>query len=116
MHKLSDVKALLRSRSTFHASRLTASSSSNALYGLALSGPEAPFGYASFSGRCTYQEYDWPEPIGNYEFVVYVEDRNEPGDGTDHFWIEVRGGMTMGSPAEGKAVEIQEGGDIFVPH
>ena len=48
--------------------------------------------------------------------MVYVEDRNEPGDGTDRFWIEVRGDMTMGSPAEGKAVEIQEGGDIFVPH
>jgi len=74
---------------------------SNALYGLALSGPEAPFGYASFSG--------------NYEFVVYAEDRDGLGTGTDRFWIEVRDGTTLGSPAEGKAVEIQ-GGSIVVPH
>ena len=49
-----------------------------------------PVGWAFSSGKCTYQEPDWPEPIGNYEFGVYVEDRDEPGDGTDRFWIEVR--------------------------
>jgi hypothetical protein len=47
--------------------------------------------------------------------VVYVEDRNEPGDGTDRFWIEVQGGITVESPAEDKAVGIQRG-NIVVPH
>jgi hypothetical protein len=44
-----------------------------------------------------------------------VEDRDEPGDGTDRFWIEVRDGITLGSPAEDNAVGIQ-GGNIVVPH
>ncbi|MFW9805050.1 MAG: tandem-95 repeat protein, partial [Candidatus Thorarchaeota archaeon] len=58
---------------------------SNALYGLAV-GDEGDFGWASFSGKSTYKEPDWPEPKGNYEFVVYVEDWDEPGTGTDRFW------------------------------
>jgi len=87
---------------------------SNALYGLAL-GDESDFGWASFSGKSTYKEPDWDEPKGNYEFVVYVEDWDEPGTGTDRFWIEVIEGMPMSSPANEKAVAIQ-GGNIVVPH
>jgi hypothetical protein len=64
---------------------------SNALYGLALGeSPDSAFGWASSSGKSTYLEPGWSEPEGNYEFLVYVEDRNEPGTGSDRFWIEVK--------------------------
>jgi hypothetical protein len=53
--------------------------------------------------------------VGNYEFLAYVEDRDEPRTGSDRFWIEVIDGMVMSSPADGNAVEI-EGGNIVVPH
>jgi len=61
---------------------------SNALYGLSI-GEDDGFGWASFSGKCTYKEHDWLDPIGNYEFIVYVEDWGEPGKGVDQFWIEI---------------------------
>jgi hypothetical protein len=64
---------------------------SNALYGLALGeDPSVPFVWASFSGKSTYLQPDWEEPVGNHEFLAYVEDHNEPGTGVDRFWIEVR--------------------------
>ena len=63
---------------------------SNALYGLALGEVIAPpYGWASFNGKATYLEPGWPAPEGNHEFVVYVEDRDEHGTGTDRVWIEV---------------------------
>jgi len=93
---------------------------SNALYGLAL-GDEDDFGWASFSGKATYLEPGWTDAIGNHEFIVYVEDRNEPGTGVDKFWIEVRDKdaeilvMSMYRPAGENKVAI-EGGNIVVPH
>jgi hypothetical protein len=89
---------------------------SNALVGLAL-GVTPGVGWASFSGKSTYQEPTWPLPIGNRAFVVYVEDRNEPGAGIDRFWIKVTGssGITLLEPAAGNAVPLQ-GGNIVVPH
>jgi hypothetical protein len=94
---------------------------SNALYGLAMGvGPE--FGWASFSGKATYLEPGWMEVEGNHEFIVYVEDRNEPGTGADRFWIEVRdkdnvaiAGMSMPHNATEYAEPI-EGGNIVAPH
>jgi PKD repeat protein len=89
---------------------------SNALYGLALGeDPSVPLGWATFSGKSNYQEPGWPEPIGNYEFIVYVEDRNEPGVGVDRFWIEVNGGLAMPRQAKDNAIELQ-GGNLVVPH
>jgi hypothetical protein len=96
---------------------------SNALYGLALGeDPSVPFGWASFSGKSTYLEPGWPDPIGNHEFIVYVEDRNEPGTGVDRFWIEVydKDGnvidvMSMDRPTDGHT-ETLGGGNIVVPH
>jgi hypothetical protein len=89
---------------------------SNALYGLALGqDKKVPMGWASLSGKSTYQEPTWLEPIGNYEFMVYVEDRNEPGTGVDRFWIEVIGGLALPREATEYAVEIG-GGNIVVPH
>ncbi len=98
---------------------------SNALYGLALgqwsTGGETR-GWASFSGKATYLEPGWPEPVGNHEFVAYVEDWNEPGTGVDRFWIEVRdkdrnvvGDMSMNHEATENAQQLQ-GGNIAVPH
>ena len=96
---------------------------SNALYGLALGEAGDPaFGWASFSGKCTYLEPGWPEPIGNYEFIVYVEDRGEPGTGTDRVWIQVLDKddlvvhvMAMDRPAVDNA-QVLGGGNIVVPH
>lgn len=89
---------------------------SNALYGLALGeDPDVPMGWASFSGKSTYMEPGWPEPIGNYEFTVYVEDRDEPGTAVDRFWIEVVDGLSLPREATDNAIEIG-GGNVVVPH
>jgi hypothetical protein len=93
---------------------------SNALHGLAL-GRTGAFTWASFSGKATYREPGWPEPIGNHQFLVYVEDYGEPGAGADRFWIEVQdrdGNLTALSivrPAEDNAADLG-GGNIVVPH
>jgi hypothetical protein len=98
---------------------------SNALYGLAVGTSRdagGPYGWASFSGKSTYLEPGWLVPVGNYEFIVYVEDRNEPGSGVDVFWIQVKdkdgnlvGGMSMVSPATTNTEQLK-GGNIVVPH
>jgi hypothetical protein len=86
---------------------------SNALYGLALGDGEG-FGWATFSGKSTYMEPDWPDPIGNHEFLVYVEDGDEPG--TDRFWIEVINGA-LALPREApEQAETLVSGNIVVPH
>jgi hypothetical protein len=91
---------------------------SNALEGLSI-GESADstesFGWASVTGKSTYLEPSWEEPIGNQDFVFYVEDRNEPGTGTDRFWIEAVGELMMSPPATENAVEIS-GGNIVAPH
>jgi len=98
---------------------------SNALYGLAL-GTFAPadetYGWASFAGKSTYKAPQWAEPEGNYEFSVYVEDRNEAGTGVDRFWIKVWDGdripvlsLSLSELAAVHAVPIS-GGNIVVPH
>jgi hypothetical protein len=93
---------------------------SNALNGLAL-GDTGIFTWATFSGKATYLEPGWPEPIGNHQFLVYVEDHGEPGAGADSFWIEVQdkdGNLVTLSiirPAEDNAQTLQ-GGNIVVPH
>jgi hypothetical protein len=94
---------------------------SNALYGLAL-GTGNDFGWASFSGKATYLEPGWIEPIGNHEFVVYVEDLGEPGNAEDGFWIEVHDkdgvvipGLSLDRDAVDNLVPLG-GGNIVVPH
>ena len=92
----------------------------DALLGLAL-GEEAGVGWATFSGKNTYQEPTWVEPIGNHTFVVYVEDHGEPGAGADRFWIEVldNDGNTVTLSMDRDAVDntvTLGGGNIVVPH
>jgi len=96
---------------------------SNALEGLAVGDNESPaFVWASFSGKGTYREPGWPDPIGNHKFTTYVEDRGEPGSGVDRVWIETRDrdnlvlpGLSMSQPATTNATTIN-GGNIVVPH
>lgn len=96
---------------------------SSALYGLSLGQDlTIPMGWASFSGKGTYLEPGWPEPVGNYEFLVYLEDRNEPGTGVDSFWIEVvdkdriiEPDLSIYRPASTFTEPIQ-GGNLVVPH
>jgi hypothetical protein len=91
---------------------------SNALDGLSIgesADSSGPFGWASVTGKSTYLEPGWLEPIGNQDFLFYVEDRNEPGTGTDRFWIEAVGELVMSPPATENAVEIN-GGNIVAPH
>jgi len=61
---------------------------SDALFGLALGEDSDGAGWASFSGEAVYSQ----DPTGSYQFLVYVEDWNEPGSGFDAFWIEVTDG------------------------
>ena len=98
---------------------------SNALNGLALGESEddgETYGWASFSGKATYLEPGWDEPIGNHEFITYVEDRGQPGNGIDRFWIKVKDRdletinvMSMDDPAANNTLVIS-GGNIVVPH
>jgi uncharacterized repeat protein (TIGR01451 family) len=79
------------------------------------------YGWATFSGKATFQAIGWPEPIGNHEFVAYVEDNGEPGAGADRFWVEVRkdgvvnDDLSLPEPATINA-ETLEGGNFVVPH
>jgi hypothetical protein len=96
---------------------------SNALYGLALGeNPDEQLGWASFNGKATYSEPGWAEAEGNHEFVLYVEDQNEPGSGTDRIWLQVKDkdgatilSISMDEPAATKAMDIQDG-NIVVTH
>jgi PKD repeat protein len=96
---------------------------SNALYGLSIGEAGDPvYGWASFSGKCTYLEPGWLEAEGNHEFLVYVEDHGEPGKEVDRFWIEVYDKddnviavMSMDRDAPDNA-ETLGGGNIVVPH
>ena len=83
---------------------------------------EGPVGWTLFSGKATYREPGWPEPIGSYNFTMYAEDRNEPGSGTDRFWIMTtdKAGvvtlpLSMAEPHKSNVVSIS-GGNIAIPH
>ena len=70
----------------------------------------------------TYRAADWEDPEGNYEFIVYAEDRNEPGKGNDRIWLQVRdelrnivSELSLPSPAMENTEEL-DGGNIVSPH
>ena len=93
---------------------------SNALEGLAL-GDEGDHGWATFSGKTTYLDPDWFDPVGNHTFVAYVEDHGEPGAGADRFWLEVldRDGSSVTLSMVREAVDnaaLLQGGNVVVPH
>jgi hypothetical protein len=96
---------------------------SNAMYGLSVGEAGDPvYGWASFLGKATYKEPGWDEAVGNHEFLMYLEDHNEPGRGFDQFWIEVydkQGNvvlvMSIHRDAQSNTVTL-DGGNIAVPH
>jgi hypothetical protein len=75
----------------------------------------APMGWASFDGSGTYVEPGQPLPAVDRAFSVYVEDRDQPGDGVDRFWVNVGGGMGLPPTPADNAASLG-GGDIIVPH
>jgi hypothetical protein len=97
---------------------------SNALRGLAL-GDNGGVGWASFGGKCTYR-YPNPTPggdpinVGGQEFLVYVTDGNNPGDGIDTFWFTLFGWLfTLDADGDNQiddeSCEVL-GGNIVIPH
>jgi hypothetical protein len=89
---------------------------SDSLYGLALGQDSTvPMGWASFSGTSTYFSPAMAQPEDNHAFLVYVEDHDEPGAGSDKFWIQIDGGISMNSGSEDNT-ELLKGGNIVVPH
>ena len=97
---------------------------SNSLSGLAIGAEDGadPYGWAAFGGKATYLEPGLAQPLGNYEFLTYVEDHGEPGTGVDRFWIEIRNRdgdvvtiMSMARDAVDNTVII-DGGNLVVPH
>jgi len=91
---------------------------STGFYGLALGEHGDGFGWTSFSGEAMYSQ----DPTGSYQFLVYVEDWNEPGSGFDQFWVEVTDGdgnivdaMSMDRDALDNTETLQ-GGNIVVHH
>jgi hypothetical protein len=91
---------------------------SNAFYGLSLGDDGNGVGWASFSGEAMYSQ----DPTGSYQFLVYVEDWNEPGSGFDQFWIEITDGdgnivdaMSMDRDVLDNTETLQ-GGNIVVHH
>jgi hypothetical protein len=92
---------------------------SNSLTSLAI-GDGGNFDWASFTGKATYLEPGWPQPLGNYEFVAYAEDHGVPGSG-DRFWISLRdrdgkvvAAASLANPAPANATALL-GGNISVP-
>ena len=96
---------------------------SNALDALALGeDPTVPMGWASFSGKATYLDPTMTDAEGNHSFLVYVEDLDEPGTGTDRFWIKVNdknrdviAESSFDETAAANATTIS-GGNIVAPH
>jgi hypothetical protein len=84
---------------------------SNSLDGLSL-GSSGDAGWATFSGKATYEDPGTDEPHGNHEFVAHVED----GPSGDRFWIEIQDQAdavtveaSMTRPANDHAVELTSG-------
>jgi hypothetical protein len=96
---------------------------SNSLEGLSLGRSSNPLmGWASITGKGTYLAPGWLQPEGNYSFILYVEDRNQPGTGTDRVWLQVKDkqgkvvlALSLPTPATSNNVPIL-GGNLFVQH
>ncbi|MCO8129429.1 cadherin-like domain-containing protein [Acidimicrobiia bacterium EGI L10123] len=80
---------------------------------------EAGTRWATASGKATYAEPGWDEPLGNHTFTIAVEDAGQPGAGVDRIWIRVRNGdgeivdaFTMPGSV-GEAVFL-EGGNLTI--
>ncbi len=91
---------------------------SNALTALALQNAGG-CGIATFSGKATYTAWDASAGAyvtnGGKSFTVYASDCNNPGTGSDTFWIRSVDSLVMADPANTHAV-ILGGGNIAIAH
>ena len=84
--------------------------------------PSVPMGWAAISGKSTYTTWDSKtkssETQGGQEFVLYVEDRNDPGGGTDRVWVGGPGALRLpGTPSTARANTVPlAGGNVSAPH
>jgi PKD repeat protein len=103
-----------------HADGTTDRVKSNALGGLALGHLPDGSGWASFTGKATFQDASMQEPVGNHVFTTYVEDHGTPGSGADKMWLVVEDGdgeatvVSMPTPATANGSTLA-GGNIYVP-
>jgi predicted RNA-binding protein with TRAM domain len=106
-----------------HADGTTSSFTSNALSAIAI-GEDAsvPMGWAAVTGKSTYTTWDPAAhgyvTVGNQSFTVYVEDRDNPGNGNDRVWVGGPAKLSLsGTPATARinAATITAG-SITVPH
>ena len=84
--------------------------------------PSVPMGWAAMSGKATYTTWNATTKsyvtVGGQEFVLYVEDRNDPGVGPDRAWVGGPGAIKLpGTPATARANAVPlTGGNVSAPH
>jgi hypothetical protein len=89
---------------------------SNALTGLPIQTING-CGITTFSGKATYIEWISGDYVnsGGINFSIYASDYNNPGTGSNSFWIRSTGKLTMPGTGSGGAVALGAG-NIAAPH
>jgi len=97
----------------------------NALSTLSLGTADRPaYGFATITGKATYLQPPWTDPLGGYSFTLYVEDRTDPGAGPDKVWLEMkdRYGNVTAPLSTSRIPSVQTncvplaGGNVYAPH
>jgi len=107
-----------------HADGTTSELTSNALSSDVAIGedPSVPMGWAAIAGKATYTTWNAAtsayETVGGQPFTLYVEDRNNPGTGTDRVWVGGPGALKLpGTPSTARANAVAlTGGNVSAPH
>lgn len=97
---------------------------SDTLHGVALgSDDNSNVKWAAISGTATYRQSGWQQPASNYSYLLYLEDRGQPGSrgGADRVWLQVRdedGNLVANLSMEAPAIEnsFPTGGGNIVVH
>jgi hypothetical protein len=93
---------------------------SNSITGVSV-GTGVGDGWGTMTGKATYDDTsDALDKVGGIVFTVYAEDWNEPGTGTDKFWIGLTGYPLLTLPSlkpnmTDNAIPINNG-NIAIPH
>lgn len=99
---------------------------SEVMEGLALGEADDPnsgdsYSWASFRGAGDYRDSQSGPPQDGYTFLAYAEDRGQPNEGSDRFWIRVNAPdgqplapLTMAEPTVDEAQPLQ-GGNLNTP-
>ena len=107
-----------------HADGTTSELTSNALSSDVAIGedPSVPMGWAAIAGKATYTSWNPAtsayETVGGQPFTLYVEDRNNPGTGTDRVWVGGPSALKLpGTPSTARANAVAlTGGNVSAPH